>query len=230
MNIILLFSELVICYFSIFMLYKKYRQEGLRIWLLIAMLLSNIMITKSILISNVDINLGIITEATIFIVANIIIQKEGKDKIFEILKLLIWASIFSYGLFLIVGLTNISNIAVQTDKAFNRLFFYNIIIYLVNNISLFISLLLNSTIYYSIKRMANKIWLSNFLSTILSQLIYNILFGFIYLSMNNTIFNVIIIVIIRYLLTLFTILLGTIFIYYIYKEGNYENKKTRINK
>lgn len=230
MNIVLLFSELVISYFSIFILYKRYNQEGLSLWLVMAMFLGNIMVTKAISISNVDVNLGVVVQSTIFIVANIIIQKEGKNKIYDILKLLLGISLFSYIIFLLVSLTDISTITVQTDKAFNKLFFNNIMLYLTNNVSLVICLILNCNIYYTIKTIENKIWLSNFLSMVLSQLVSNILFGFIYLIIDNNVFNVIIIIIIRYLMALITIMIGTLFIYYVNKEGKYENKKARINK
>jgi uncharacterized PurR-regulated membrane protein YhhQ (DUF165 family) len=116
MNTILLLSELIISFASIIVLEHKYQKEGLYTWIAIAIFLENIMITKSISIASLDINLGIIIQTTIFITTNIIIQKEGTKEINKIILLLITTSLFSYFLLSLTSLTTISSITPTMDK------------------------------------------------------------------------------------------------------------------
>jgi hypothetical protein len=220
MNTILLLSELIISFASIIVLEHKYQKEGLYTWIAIAIFLENIMITKSISIASLDINLGIIIQTTIFITTNIIIQKEGTKEINKIILLLITTSLFSYFLLSLTSLTTISSITPTMDKSYNNLFLNNLTIFLANNISLLISLKISSLLYYQVKMLENKIWISNIISMIVSQLIYEVLFGTMYLSWQNTFFNTIIIVIIRFLLAIFTQTIGTIIIYYLNNKNS----------
>lgn len=214
MNTILLFSELIISFASIIYLYKNYKKEGLYIWAIIATIIGNIMVTKTISISNLDINLGVITLSTLFVIINIIIQKYGDQETNTLLFTILITSIISYLIYSLISITTISNITPTMDKSFNNIILNNIILYIVNTISLIISLKLNSYIYYRIKVLENKLWISNLISMIISQLIYGIMFGTMYLAYQNTFFDQIIIVIIRFLLAILTQFVGTIVIYY----------------
>lgn len=227
MNNILLLSELVISFASLIILYYKYQKQGLYTWIVIALFLSNIMITKTISLSGVDINLGIITDTTIFIAMNIIIQKEGREEVNKILLLITITSLFSYMILCITTLTNISSISSSIDKSYNNLFLNNISIYLAHTISLLIALKINAHIYYKIKMLENRIWLSNIISMIASQLIYEIIFSVIYLTYQNTIINIIMIAIIRFILSIFTQTTGTLIIYFSNNNIKERNKNLK---
>jgi uncharacterized integral membrane protein (TIGR00697 family) len=226
-NNILLLSELVISFASLIILYYKYQKQGLYTWIVIALFLSNIMITKTISLSGVDINLGIITDTTIFIAMNIIIQKEGREEVNKILLLITITSLFSYMILCITTLTNISSISSSIDKSYNNLFLNNISIYLAHTISLLIALKINAHIYYKIKMLENRIWLSNIISMIASQLIYEIIFSVIYLTYQNTIINIIMIAIIRFILSIFTQTTGTLIIYFSNNNIKERNKNLK---
>ena len=189
MNTILLFSEIIISFASIIILYNKFNREGIYIWIMIATIFGNIMITKSISISNLDINLGIIVIATIFVCSNFLIQKEGKTETNKILILVTLTSIISNIIFLFISKTNISTITIISDKAFNNLFINNIVLYLTNIIILLITLKINNYIYYKVKLLENKIWIANIISMIITQTIYGVLIGSMFLasslSLNN---------------------------------------------
>lgn len=215
MNNILLIIEFILSFASFIYLHKKYKKEGLYIWLIIAIIILNIILPKTITISNFDINIGIILETTIFIIANSLIQKYGQEETNTIIKTLLITSLFSYLIMCMVTLTNPSTLTMVMDKAYNKLFLNNLIIYFVNTISLLISIKVNSYIYYQLKTIENKIWVSNTLSMIISQLIKGILFGLMYLTYKNTLIDIIVITVIRYILAIITLAIGTIFIYYV---------------
>ena len=224
MNTILLFSEIIISFAAIIILYNKYDKEGIYIWIILATIFGNIMITKSISISNLDINLGIITIATIFVCTNFLIQKEGKSETNKILLLITLTSIISNFIFLIISKTNVSSINTISDKAFNNLFTNNSILIITNIIVLLGTLKINSYIYYKVKLLENKIWIANIISMIVSQTIYGVLLGSMYLAYINNYLDLIIIIVIRFLLAILTQVLGTILIYYLnmkkHKGGN----------
>ena len=224
MNTLLLLSEIIISFASIIILYEKYNKEGIYIWLMIATIFGNIMITKSISISNLNINLGIIVIATIFVCSNFLIQKEGEKETNKILLLVFITSIISNIIFLLVSKTNISTINIISDKAFNNLFINNIILYITNTIVLLVTLKINNYIYYKVKLLENKIWIANMISMIITQTIYGVLIGSMYLAYINNYLDLIIIIVIRFLLAILTQVLGTILIYYLntkkHKGGN----------
>ena len=224
MNTLLLLSEIIISFASIIILYEKYNKEGIYIWLMIATIFGNIMITKSISISNLNINLGIIVIATIFVCSNFLIQKEGEKETNKILLLVFITSIISNIIFLLVSKINISTINIISDKAFNNLFINNIILYITNTIVLLVTLKINNYIYYKVKLLENKIWIANIISMIMSQTIYGVLIGSMYLAYINNYLDLIIIIVIRFLLAILTQVLGTILIYYLntkkHKGGN----------
>ena len=224
MNTLLLLSEIIISFASIIILYEKYNKEGIYIWLMIATVFGNIMITKSISISNLNINLGIIVIATIFVCSNFLIQKEGEKETNKILLLVFITSIISNIIFLLISKTNISTINIISDKAFNNLFINNIILYITNTIVLLVTLKINNYIYYKVKLLENKIWIANIISMIMSQTIYGVLIGSMYLAYINNYLDLIIIIVIRFLLAILTQVLGTILIYYLntkkHKGGN----------
>ena len=214
MNIILLFSELVLTLSTLIVLYHKYKKEGIYAWIVLATILSNIMITKTINISGLDINLGIIIIATIFIATNLLIQKEGEKETNKIILTIFLTSLLTNFLLILVSFLDISSLTTSMDNAYNKLVINNILLITINNIILLITLKINSYLYYKVKIIENKIWVSNIISMMVSELIYGILLGAMYLSYYHTFFDTTIITIIRFLFAILTQSLGTIIIYY----------------
>ena len=214
MNIILLFSELVLTLSTLIVLYHKYKKEGIYAWIVLATILSNIMITKTINISGLDINLGIIIIATIFIATNLLIQKEGEKETNKIILTIFLTSLLTNFLLILVSFLDISSLTTSMDNAYNKLVINNILLITINNIILLITLKINSYLYYKVKIIENKFWVSNIISMMVSELIYGILLGTMYLSYYHTFFDTTIITIIRFLFAILTQSLGTIIIYY----------------
>ena len=172
------------------------------------------MITKTINISGLDINLGIIIIATIFIATNLLIQKEGEKETNKIILTIFLTSLLTNFLLILVSFLDISSLTTSMDNAYNKLVINNILLITINNIILLITLKINSYLYYKVKIIENKIWVSNIISMMVSELIYGILLGTMYLSYYHTFFDTTIITIIRFLFAILTQSLGTIIIYY----------------
>lgn len=212
-NVTLLFIEASICLLTILILYKLYKIEGLYTYSIILLILSNIMSLKTITLYNFDINLGIINFAIIFTISNIIIQKKGPEEIKKLILILIASSIISYSILYLISIINSSTINLFTNKSYDNIFIGSERIYFANIVTMLYSLLLNSKLYYYLKRIKNKIWISNLFSSIIIQFIAAILFPVIAYAFIKEAIDIIKLIIIRYMLSLFVSIVGTIPIY-----------------
>ena len=212
-NITLLSLELTTCLITIIILYKMYKIEGLYGYSIIAFILSNIMSLKTIELYNFNINLGLIPFTTIFIVSNIIIQKKGPEEIKKFILTLITLSIISYGILYLTSLLNSSNINLFTNKSYDNIFNLSERIYFANIVTMLYTLLFNSKLYYYLKVVKNRIWISNLFSSIIIQFISAILFPILAYAFINEPTKIIKLIIIRYMISLIVLLIGTINIY-----------------
>ena len=89
MNIVYLIIELLICFSVITYLYKKYSYNGLYVYATTSLVLSNLMSLKTIDIFDFTLNLGLVPFVSLFIVANIIVQKKGIEEIKNLIIVLI---------------------------------------------------------------------------------------------------------------------------------------------
>ena len=108
---------------------------------------------------------------------------------------------------------NPSNINLFTNASFDNIFNNSLRIYFANFVTILYSLLLNSKLYYYLKKMKNNILISNLFSTIIIQFIASIIFGLIAYTFIKEPIDIIKIIMIRYLVSLITGLIGTISIY-----------------
>lgn len=212
-NIALLSLELIICLITMIILYKMYKIEGLYGYSIIAFILSNIMSLKIIELYNFDINLGLIPFTTVFIASNIIIQKKGPEEIKKLILTLITLSIISYGILYLTSLLNSSNINLFTNRSYDNIFNLSERIYFANIVTMLYTLLFNSKLYYYLKVVKNRIWISNLFSSIIIQFISAILFPILAYTFIKEPTDIIKLIIIRYMISLIVLLIGTINIY-----------------
>ena len=209
----LLILELILCLITLVFLYKQYKTNGLYIYIIISFILSSLMSLKLTSLFNYDLNLGIIPFVTIFTSSNIIIQKNGPNAIKKLILTVSASFLISYALLYLVHMMNSSNINLFTNASYDNIFVDSLRIYFANFVTFLYSMLLNSKIYYYLKKSKNNILVSNLFSTIIIQFIASILFGLIaYIFIKEPI-DIIKIIMIRYLLSLITGILGTIPIY-----------------
>jgi uncharacterized integral membrane protein (TIGR00697 family) len=168
---------------------------------------------KTIPLYNFDLNLGIIPFITIFTSSNILIQKKGPEIIKNLILTIMTTSFISYIIIYLISYMNSSNINLFTSASYDNIFKDSLRIYFANFVTLLYSLLLNSKLYYYLKKIKNNILISNIFPTIIIQFISAILFGLIaYIFIKEPI-DIIKIIMIRYLVSLVVGILGTIPIY-----------------
>ncbi len=206
----LLIIELIICTVAIIILYKNYHLVGLYAYTIVSIILSCMMSFKMITIYNYDMNLGIIPLVTIFIVSNIIIQKNGPDETKKHLLLTVGILVISYILLLLIKQMSASRIGLFTSASYNNIFDNSLRIIFANAVTILYSLILNNKLYYYLKRMKNSIIISNIFSIIIIQFIASILFGVIAYTFIKEPIDIIKIIMIRYLVSLVVGLVGTI--------------------
>lgn len=209
----LLILELILCLITLVFLYKQYKNNGLYIYIIISLILSSLMSLKLTSLFNYDLNLGIIPFVTIFTSSNIIIQKNGPNAIKKVILTVSASYLISYALLYLVQTMDSSNINLFTNASYDNIFIDSLRMYFANFVTFLYSMLLNSKLYYYLKKLKNNILISNLFSTIIIQFIASILFGLIaYIFIKEPI-DIIKIIMIRYLVSLITGILGTIPIY-----------------
>ena len=206
----LLIIELIVCIIAIVILYKNYHLVGLYAYTIASLILSCMMSFKMITIYNYDMNLGIIPLVTIFIVANIIIQKIGPEETKKHLLLTVTVLTVSYLILLLIKQMTASKIGLFASASYNNIFDNSLRIIFANIVTILYSLILNNKLYYYLKRMKNNIIISNIFSTIIIQFISSILFGIIAYTFIKEPIDIIKIIMIRYLVSLVVGLAGTL--------------------
>lgn len=209
----LLGIETIICLLLLLLLYKKYKIEGIYTYTIIALILSCLMSLKTITIYNFDLNLGIVPFVTVFTAFNILIQKKGPDETKNLLLTVVAGSIISYGIIYLVSYMDSSNINLFTSASYDNIFTGSLRMYFANIATILYSLLLNSKLYYYLKKMKNNILISSLFSTIIIQFLASTLFGVIAYAFIKEPIDIIKIIMIRYLISLIVGILGTIIIY-----------------
>lgn len=213
MNIILLFLEIIFSSLTLIFLFKKYKYDGLYLWILLFSMILGIVSQKVVEILGLETNLGFVINTLIFIASNIIVQKKGPKEINKVLSIIIISSVTMYSFSILTSIMSISNINEISNNSFNELFYLNSRPYFASVISIIISLWLNSMLYHQIRQIKNKIWISNTLSIIIIGFIESILFCLISYAFKLSLLNVIELIVIRYIFKTIIGLIGTSVIY-----------------
>lgn len=209
----LLAIELLLCTIVQTILYQKYKTTGLYVYIIISLMLASLMSLKTITLYNFDVNLGIIPFVSIFTASNTIIQKNGADAMKKLILTTSATFLIGYGFIYLVQVMDSSNIRLFTNASYDNIFVDSLRMYFANFVTILYSLLLNSKLYYYLKKMKNNILISNLFSTIIIQFLASILFGLIAYAFIKEPLDIIKIIMIRYLISLITGLIGTISIY-----------------
>jgi len=212
-NIILIIVEMIVCYFIIILLNKKYQTDGLYVYGIIATFMSCIMSLKQIDIFGVAVPIGFGVTTSLLITGNIITQKKGPDFLKTYIILILVTALVSCCFLNISGIMEDSNYNIYANKSYDSIFKYNLRIYFANIISIVVSIFLGSKLYYLIKRINNKIILSNIFSVVIIEFLDTILFILIAYLFEKDLINIILSIIFRYLIKMIIGIIGTIPIY-----------------
>lgn len=217
-NILLIVGEVILCYIAIIFLNKKYKTDGLYVFAIIATFISCIMGLKQItILEKIDIPTGLGITTSIIIAGNIITQKRGPQEIKTYLALILVTALVSCCFLNLSGLMEGSDYNKFANKSYDSIFEYNLRIYLGTIISIIVGVLISSKLYYELKKIKNKIGISNIFSMIIAGLVETLLFVLIaYLfdpGKSEIVFDIIFCIIFRYLIKTVVGIIGTIPIY-----------------
>lgn len=213
MNIILLFSEVLVSSLILIYLYKKYQCDGIYIWIMLFSLLIGLFSQVRVEIFSMDVNLGVGINALLFIAENILVQKKGPSEVIKVISLVILSNVMLYCFSILTTICDVSDINVITNNAFDKVFYLNNRVYFSSVISILVSIWLDAMLYHQIRQIKNKIVISNVLSTIIIHFIECVIFCFMTYVFKMPIINVIELIVIRYIFKVIIGLVGTNVIY-----------------
>lgn len=212
-NLILIISETLVCYIGIIILNKKYKTDGLYVYGIIATFMSCIMSLKQIDLLNVKIPIGFGVTMSLFIAGNIITQNRGTEAIKTYITLIIVTALVSCCFLNLSGVLEASKYNEYANKSYDKIFEYNLRVYFANIISVLVSVFLGSKLYYTMKKINNRIIISNIFSIVIIEVLENILFILIGYLFDFEIMNLLLALIFRYMIKLIIGIFGTIPIY-----------------
>lgn len=212
-NILLILAEVIVCYTATLILNKKYKTDGLYVYAIIATFISCIMSLKQIDLLSATVPIGFGVTTSLIIAGNIITQKRGPEEIKTYIVLILVTALVSCCFLNMSGLMKSSDYNLYANKSYDSIFEYNLRIYIANIISIIMGVWLNSKLYYELKKIKNKIILSNIFSIIITQLLENVIFVLIAYLFEYEAINIILCVIFRYMIKTVIGIIGTIPIY-----------------
>lgn len=212
-NIILILVEIIICYSSMLILYKKYRTDGIYVYGIIATFASCIMSLKQIDLMGVSVPIGFGVTTTLIIAGNLITQKRGPEELKTYIILILITALVSCCFLNLSGLTESSKYNEIANKSYDSIFKYNLRIYFGLIISIILSSYLGSKLYYILKRVQNKIIISNIFSIIIIELLENTVFILVAYLFEYEIIDLMLCIVFRYMIKTFVGIIGTIPLY-----------------
>ncbi len=212
-NIALIFAETVLCYLALTLLFKKYKTDGLYVFVIIATFIASVMNLKEISIMNISIPLGFGVTMAIVLGANLITQRQGIEEINNYLLIILITGVVACGILNLSGMISASEYNYLANRAYDNIFVFNIRMYLALVISILVSVFISTRLFYTIKRLKNKIILSNIFSIIITEFIENIIFALIAFISEFSLVDIVLCIIFRYTIKSIIGILGTIPLY-----------------
>ena len=212
-NIILILIEVITCYVALVMLYKKYKTDGVYIYIILLGIISSIMNFKMISIMNVPIPLGFGVTMSILIGVNLMIQKRGTEELKPCIIAAIIPLIISYIILYLSTLMTNSNYNILSNVSYNNIFSQNIRIYIALIASLLFTIWLDGKLYYIIKKLQNKIILNNIFAIIIAEFFENIIFVIIAFIFDYEVIDLFLCIILRYIIKTTIGIVGTLPLY-----------------
>ena len=209
-NLILILLEAIICYAVLMLIFKKYEKEGIYLYAIIATVVSSIMCLKHISIMEINVPLGLGVTTSLIIGGNILTQKYGKEAIKNYLIMIFISSLIANSFLNMSSMLINSKYALVSNEAYNVIYNYNIGLEVALLVSLIVSTLVSSEIYYLLKRIQNKIIISNMFSIIIVEFIENIIYVFIAYLLEFSTIEIALCIVFRYIIKVLIGMAGTI--------------------
>ena len=179
MNIILGAISIIVIFSSLVLIEKIFKKEGLFVWVSFATIIANIIVCKTINIFGFVSTLGNIMFASNFLATDIMSEKYGS----KYSKKAIYLGVFSQVLFIIIMQLALAFIPDTTDvshEAMKSLFTMNLRVSIASVFMYLVSNMFDIYLYEKIKKkVPDKMWLRNNISTIISNCLENFIFNFL---------------------------------------------------
>ena len=212
-NIVLIICEVLLCYITLIILSKKYKTDGIYVYSVIATFTSCIMSLKKISIMNVSVPIGFGVTTSLIIAGNLITQKKGPEELKNLLILILVTSLISCCFLNLTGIMIPSEYNKFANMSYGSIFEYNLRVYAALIISILFSIWISSKLYYTLKKLQNKIIISNIFSIIIIEFIENIIFVLIAYMFDYKTIDLILCIVFRYMIKTSIGIIGTIPLY-----------------
>ena len=212
-NTILIIAETLISFIILLILTKKYKTDGIYVFGIVATFLSCILGLKKISIMEISIPIGFGVTTTLIIGGNIITQKRGPQAIGNYILLILITFLISCCFINLSVFLKESNYNYFANMSYNNIFTFNLKYYIGLIISLITSIVVSSKLYYLLKKIMNKIILSNIFSIIIVEFIENIIFIVITYIFEYKPIDIALCIVFRYTIKTIIGIVGTIPLY-----------------
>ena len=218
-NIIIGIISIIITYSLCIISYKLFKKEGLYTWIVLSTIVANILVCKSVEIFSFITSLGNTLFSSSFLASDILNEKYGGNESKKAIKI----AVFSTIVFIIVIQLGLLYKPSSIDLANNHLkelFSLNLRVSISSILMYYISNYLNIYLYNYIKKINNKLWIRNNISTIISNVLENFIFTIIAFIGIYSIKDIIEIVLVASIIEIFLAIIDTPFFYLSVRDKN----------
>lgn len=179
MNELLFFGSVIAVFTAVVLAQRIFGRAGLFAWVAFAPVMANILTAKQVTIFGLDVTMGTILFASVFLTSDILSEIYGKAEA-QKSAWISFAFVTAYIVVAQVSLYFIPNSFDYSQESMNQVFGTSIRISIVSAFLFLIANLVDVTIYNKIKRKYKKaMWLRNNVSTIVSNCTENFIFVFL---------------------------------------------------
>jgi len=216
-NIVLIIAEMIVSYIILLILSKKYKTDGIYVYGIISTFLVCIVCLKKISIMEVSVPLGFGLTTSIILGGNIITQKRGPSELKTYYILILTTFLISCIFINLSTLIKNSEYNLIANKSYNNIFQVNLRYYIGLIVSIICSIWISSKLYYLLKKIQNKIILSNIFSIIIVEFFESIVFILIAYLFEYQTYDIALCIVFRYIIKTIIGIIGTIPVYLISK-------------
>ena len=212
-NIILIILELIVSFISLIYLIKKYKIEGIYIFIIIMTIISYIYTKKNISILEINIPLGFISTTSLIICGNILTQLKGKEEIKKYLFIITISTIIGIIIMYLSSTMQNSNYNILSNESFNHIFISDLRTSISLYISLIVTIIISNKIYYNLKKIQNNISVSNIITITIVELLECLIYILISYLYEWSAIEIVLCIVFRYLIKCIIGIIGTLPIY-----------------
>lgn len=174
-NVFISIIYLLLSFILTILCFKKYGKYGLYIWMCVSVIICNIQTIKTSEVFGLIISLGNISYGSIFLSTDILSEKYGEEAAKQATKLS-FITMVIFTIFMQIFLQYEPSSIDESQNALSIIFNCMPRISLGSLLAYYVSQNCDAKIYSFMKKKYNRVWLSNNVSTFISQIVDTIIF------------------------------------------------------